>query len=57
MRPGTQAVPNAAGAPDREGLNRDGTAFVVFPMTPPGDRLYARNKIVVDRAAGTLRFR
>jgi hypothetical protein len=38
-------------------INRNGTAFVVFTMTPPGDSLYARNKVVVDRAVRTLRFR
>jgi hypothetical protein len=38
-------------------VDRNGTAFVVFTITIPGDALYARNKAVVDRAVRTLRFR
>ena len=38
-------------------VNRNGTAFLVFTMTPPGDNRYAQNRAVVDRAVHTLRFR
>lgn len=38
-------------------VDRNGTAFVVFTITMPGDALYASNKAVVDRAVHTLRFR
>jgi hypothetical protein len=38
-------------------INRNGSAFVVFTMTLPGDRRYGSNKVIVDRAVHTLRFR
>jgi hypothetical protein len=38
-------------------VNRNGKAFMVFTMTPPGSNRYAQNKLVVDRAVRTLRFR
>jgi hypothetical protein len=38
-------------------VNRNGKAFLVFTMTPPGDNRYAKNKAVVDRAIRTLRLR
>jgi hypothetical protein len=38
-------------------VNRDSKAFLVFTMTPPGDNRYAQNKVVVERAVRTLRFR
>jgi hypothetical protein len=38
-------------------VNRNGNAFLVFTMTPPGDNQYAQNKVVVERAVRTLRFR
>jgi len=38
-------------------VNRNGKAFLVFTMTPPGDNRYAQNQAVVERAVRTLRFR
>jgi hypothetical protein len=38
-------------------VKRNGTAFVVFTITTPGDDQYASNKAVVDRSVRTLRLR